>query len=37
MNFSEIKYEIDKERKEKSKIRILIYWAMISVLGIVTI
>ena len=37
MNFKNIKYEIDKERQEKPKIKILSYWAMLSFLGIIFI
>jgi glucan phosphoethanolaminetransferase (alkaline phosphatase superfamily) len=37
MNFQNIKNEIDKERKEKPNMKILIYWAFISALGIILI
>lgn len=37
MNFRNIRYEIVKERKEKPKLKILIYWAFLSALGIVLI
>lgn len=37
MNFNNIKYEIDKERGEKPKMKILSYWAILSFLGIIII
>lgn len=37
MNFTNIKYEIDKERNEKPKIKLLLYWALISFLSIIAI
>ncbi|PVX50729.1 hypothetical protein C7377_1042 [Balneicella halophila] len=37
MNFQNIKYEVAKERKEKPKLKILIYWAILSFLGIILI
>jgi uncharacterized BrkB/YihY/UPF0761 family membrane protein len=37
MNFQHIRNEINKERKEKPNLRILLYWAAISVLGIIII
>ena len=35
MNFTNVKYEIDKERKEKPNMKILSYWAIVSFLGII--
>ncbi|MFA5555150.1 MAG: hypothetical protein WDA68_11445 [Phycisphaerae bacterium] len=37
MNFQNIRYEIDKERNEKPNLKVLIYWAIISLLGIIII
>jgi len=37
MNFQNIRYEIVKERKEKPNLKILNYWAIISLLGIIII
>ena len=37
MNFQNIKYQIHKERREKPNLKYLIYWAIISALGIVII
>lgn len=37
MNFRDIKYEVDKERKENPKLKILIYWAFLCFLGITLI
>lgn len=37
MNFQDIRNEIDKERKEKPKLRILTYWALFSFFGIAII
>ena len=37
MNFENIRYEIHKERREKPNLKYLIYWAIISALGIVII
>ena len=37
MNFQNIRYEINKERREKPNLKFLIYWAAISALGIVII
>ena len=37
MNFKNIKYEIDKERKEKPKMRVLSYWAILSFFGVIII
>ncbi|RXP64656.1 hypothetical protein EC396_01405 [Lutibacter sp. HS1-25] len=37
MNFNNIKYQLAKERKEKPRMRILSYWAIVSFLGIVII
>ena len=37
MNFQNIRYEIEKERREKPNLKFLIYWAAISVFGILII
>lgn len=37
MNFQSSRYEVNKERKEKPNLKILSYWAFISVLGIIII
>ena len=37
MNIQNIRHEIDKERKEKPNLKILNYWATISLLGIIII
>ena len=37
MNLKGIQSEIDKERKENPKIKLLIYWAVLSLLGITII
>ena len=34
MNFQNIRYQIKKERREKPNLKFLIYWAIISALGI---
>ncbi|WP_111707405.1 hypothetical protein [Lutibacter citreus] len=36
-NFNSIKYEIDKERNENPKLKILSYWSLFSFVGIIII